>query len=43
MEEKGIQMDINKLKPEDLEELVLNLNDLQVEVEGNETVKVFCE
>ena len=43
LQEKGIQMDINKLKPEDLEELVLNLNDLQVEVEGNETVKVFCE
>ncbi len=43
LQEKGIQMDINKLKPEDLEELILNLNDLQVEVEGNETVKVFCE
>ena len=43
LKEKGIGMDINKLKPEDLEELIMNLNDLQVEVEGEEKVRIFCE
>ena len=43
LKEKGIEMDLNKLKPEDLEELILNLNDLQVEVEGSEKVRIFCE
>ena len=41
--EKGIDMDFQKLKPEDLEELILNLNDLQVEVDGQDKVRVFCE
>ena len=41
--EKGIDMDFNKLKPEDLEELILNLNDLQVEVDGQDKVRIFCE
>lgn len=41
--EKGIDMDFNKMKPEDLEELILNLRDLQVEVDGDEKVRVFCE
>jgi hypothetical protein len=43
LREKGIDMDFNKLKPEDLEELILNLNDLQVEVDGQDKVRVFCE
>jgi hypothetical protein len=41
--EKGIDMDFTKLKEEDLEELVENLRDLTVDVEGDEKVKVFCE
>ena len=41
--EKGIDVDFNKLKAEDLEELVRNLNDLQVEVDGQDKVRVFCE
>ena len=41
--EKGIDMDFNKLKPEDLEEIIRNLNDLQVEVDGQDKVRVFCE
>lgn len=41
--EKGIDMDFNKLKPEDLEELIHNLNDLTVEVDGEDKVRVFCE
>jgi hypothetical protein len=27
----------------DMDELIDNLNDLQVEVDGDEVVKVFCE
>lgn len=42
-EKKGIDMDFQKLKPEDLEELIQNLNDLQVEVDGEEKVRVYCE
>ncbi|UCF65373.1 MAG: hypothetical protein JSW33_05960 [bacterium] len=41
--EKGISADLSKLSPEDLEDLILNLNDLEVEVEGEEVIKVFCE
>ncbi len=41
--EKGIDVDFNKLKAEDLEELVRNLNDLQVEVDGRDKVRIFCE
>ena len=28
---------------EDLEELIVNLNELEVEVEGDEIIKVYCE
>lgn len=41
--EKGIDMDFTKLKEEDLEELVDNLRDLTVDVEGEDKVRVFCE
>lgn len=43
LNEKGIEMDFNKFSPEDLEALVHNLNDLQVEVDGQDKVRVFCE
>lgn len=43
LKEQGIDVDLNKIKPEDLEELVIHLNDLQVEVDGKEKVRVFCE
>jgi hypothetical protein len=43
LKEKGLEVDFSNLKPEDLEELILNLNDLQVEVDGEESVRVFCE
>ena len=39
----GLDMDLSNIKPEDLEELVTNLNDLTVEVEGKEKVRIFCE
>ena len=43
LQDKGIDMDFTKMTEEGLEELVENLNDLTIEVEGEEKVKVFCE
>jgi hypothetical protein len=43
LSEKGIDMDFSSIKPRDLEEIVTNLNDLTIDVEGKETVKIFCE
>ena len=43
LQEKGIDADFSKLKPEDLEEILSQLDDLSVNVEGKETVKIFCE
>ena len=43
LQEKGINFDFNRIKPEDIEELVAQLNDLTVEVEGKEKVRIFCE
>jgi len=43
LKEKGMEIDFTQLKPEDLEEIVYQLNDLSVEVEGKEKVQVFCE
>lgn len=43
LHKKGIEMDLLQLTAKDLEELVANLNDLSVEVDGKETIRVFCE
>ena len=43
LKERGIDVDFSKMTAEDLEDLLFNINDLQVEVEGEEIVKVFCE
>ncbi len=43
LKEKGIDLDFSNITPEDLEELIVNLNDLQVEVDGEEVVRVYCE
>ncbi len=43
LHEKGIDLDFSKIKPEDLDEIVTQLNDLTVDVEGKEKVRVFCE
>lgn len=43
LKEKGINIDFDKLTPEDLDELIINLKDLQVDVDGEEIVKVYCE
>jgi hypothetical protein len=45
LQERGIDIDVSKLKPEDFENLVQHLRDLTVDVEGKsgEKVRVFCE
>lgn len=43
LSEKGLDIDFNKITPQDIEELMVHLNDLTVDVEGKETVRVFCE
>ncbi len=43
--ENGIDFDVSKVKPENLEELVQHLAELTIDVEGNkgERVRIFCE
>ena len=46
LRERGIALDIAQLKPENIEELIAQLNDLSVDVDaanGHKRVKVFCE
>lgn len=43
LDEKGVNMDISRLKPEDLEELLKNLNELEVQVEGKDKVRIYSE
>ena len=43
LHEKGIDADFNKLKPEDIDEIIRQLDDLTVNVEGKENVRIFCE
>jgi hypothetical protein len=44
MAKEGIPFDLNQLKPENLEELVEQLNDLTVDVDNERAkVRIFCE
>jgi hypothetical protein len=43
LKEKGMAFDLNHFNPQDVEALLVHLNDLTVEVEGKENVRVFCE
>ncbi len=43
LHEKGFEMDFSQIKPEDLEDIVKQLDDLTVDVEGKESVRIFCE
>jgi Asp-tRNA(Asn)/Glu-tRNA(Gln) amidotransferase B subunit len=44
LKENGVDVDLSKLKPEDIEGLVAHLQELQVDVDdGTERVRVFCE
>jgi hypothetical protein len=44
LNEKGINFDIDSIKPENLEEIVDSLRDMTIDVDdGKETVRVYCE
>ncbi len=48
MQEKGVPIDLRQIKPENLEELIDQLNDLTVDVDQKDAgakvkVRVFCE
>jgi hypothetical protein len=43
MREKGIDFDLRNMKPEDLEDLINALSDLEVDVDGKTKVHVFAE
>ncbi len=45
LKQNGVELDVSKVRPEDLEEIVANLGELTVDVDGNrgERVRVFCE
>ena len=41
--EKGMDVELAKITPQDLEEIVSNLDDMTVEVDGKDKVRIFCE
>jgi hypothetical protein len=43
MREKGMDFDLKNLKPEDLDELIAALSDLEVDVDGTSKVRVYAE
>jgi hypothetical protein len=44
MAKNGVPFDIGQIRPENLEEMLDQLNDLQVDVDQERTkVRVFCE
>lgn len=43
LKEKGLETDLNKITPQDLEDLISNLDDMTVEVDGKDNVRIFCE
>jgi hypothetical protein len=43
LQDKGIDLDFSKIKPEDLEDILSNLDELVVDVDGRDKVRIFCE
>jgi hypothetical protein len=43
LKEKGFDVDLAKITPQDLEDLISNIDDMTVEVDGEQKVRVFCE
>ncbi len=41
--EKGMDVDLARITPQDLEEIVSNLDDMTIEVDGRDKVRIFCE
>ncbi len=38
-----MNIDLARITPKDLEEIVSNLDDMTVEVDGKDKVRIFCE
>jgi len=38
-----MDIDLARITPQDLEEIVSNLDDMTVEVDGKDKVRIFCE
>ncbi len=38
-----MNIDLAKISPQDLEDLIVNLDDLTVDVEGKDKVRIYCE
>lgn len=46
LHEKGVDLDINQFKPENLDELIANLQDVSIDIDKKNRkakIKVFCE
>lgn len=38
-----MDIDLARITPQDLEEFVSNLDDMTIEVDGKDKVRIFCE
>ena len=43
LKDKGIDADWDKISPEDLEQIVAQLDELTVDIDGKDKVRIFCE
>jgi hypothetical protein len=43
LKEKGLNVDLTKISPQNLEDLISNLDELTVDVDGRDKVRIFCE
>jgi hypothetical protein len=44
LKEKGVNLDLSNITPDNLEELLIHLNDLTVDVDSKEErIRIFCE
>ena len=43
LQDKGIDLDFSQIKPEDLQDILTNLDELTVDVDGPDKVRIFCE
>ncbi|MBD3412898.1 MAG: hypothetical protein GF421_00505 [Candidatus Aminicenantes bacterium] len=41
--EKGLDLNFKNMSKEDIEEFIRTLDELEVDIQGKETVKVYCE
>ena len=41
--EKGLDIELARITPQDLVEIVSNLDDMTIEVDGKDKVRIFCE